>query len=373
MSNSKKTVCHITTVHIAKDIRIYHKECKALAEAGYDVKLVVVNATDTNSDYEGVEIINVPVDTSSKVKRIRNASKKASAVAQSLNADIYHFHDPEFLFEARKLSRKGFKVIYDVHEDVPRQIMSKAWIPKPLRGLLSITMKVIEWYVVRHMSAVVTVVQTIVNRFGNINDQVVLVQNYPQLEVLPEPAPWSSKGSQVCYVGDYTRIRGINELLQAVSKNGKQLTMAGRWSDKGLAKECKERGFPDNFKELGFVTRDEVQKIYADAKIGTVLFHPVPNHIDALPNKLFEYMAAGIPVIASNFGWLKKIVEQHKCGLAVDPQNPEEIADAINWLCEHDDEARQMGERGRKAVVEHYNWSSEEKKLVGLYTALVSH
>jgi len=368
----KKVVCHITTVHIPKDIRIYHKECKTLADAGYDVKLVVVNAGDAVSDYDGVEIINVVVDTSSKVKRVINASKKAGAVAEKLNADIYHFHDPEFLFEARRLRKKGFKVIYDVHEDVPRQIMSKAWIPKPLRKLISLGMTFIEWTIVRDMSAVVTVVQTIVQRFAKINERIELIQNFPQLEVLPEPADWSLKNRQVCYVGDYTRIRGINELLIAIRQNGKQLTMAGRWSDKSLARECEERGFPESFEELGFVRRDEVQEIYAKAKIGTVLFHPVPNHIDALPNKLFEYMAAGIPIIASDFGWLKKIVEEHECGLAVNPQNPEEIAKAIDWLIDNDEEAQKMGQRGREAVVENYNWATEEKKLLSLYDSLLS-
>ena len=368
----KKIVCHITTVHIPKDIRIYHKECRSLAEAGYDVKLVVVNAGDAVSDYDGVEIINVDVDTSSKVKRVIKASKKASAVAEKLNADIYHFHDPEFLFEARRLLKKGFKVIYDVHEDVPRQIMSKAWIPKPLRRVMSLTMMFLEWVIVRNMSAVVTVVQTIVQRFGKINENIALIQNFPQLEVLPEPAAWELKDREVCYVGDYTRIRGINELLLAVKKNGRQLTMAGRWSDKSLAKECADRGFPQSFEEMGFLSRDEVQDIYAKSKIGTVLFHPVPNHIDALPNKLFEYMAAGIPIIASNFGWLKKIVEEHKCGIAVDPKSPEEIATAIDWLISNDEEAQKMGQRGREAVVENYNWSTEEKKLLQLYDALLS-
>jgi glycosyltransferase involved in cell wall biosynthesis len=368
----KKVVCHITTVHIPKDIRIYHKECKSLADAGYDVKLVVVNAGDAVSDYNGVEIINVDVDTSSKVKRVINASKKARLVAETLKADIYHFHDPEFLFEARKLRKRGFKVIYDVHEDVPRQIMSKAWIPKPMRKLISLTMRLIEWTIVQDMSAVVTVVQTIVQRFSKINQKIELIQNFPQLEVLPEPADWSLKNRQVCYVGDYTRIRGINELLIAIAQNGKQLTMAGRWSDKSLARECEERGFPESFEELGFVTRDEVQDVYVRAKIGTVLFHPVPNHMDALPNKLFEYMAAGIPIIASDFGWLKKIVEEFNCGIAVNPKKPEEIAKAIDWLIDNDEEAQKMGQRGREAVVENYNWATEEKKLLSLYDSLLS-
>ena len=107
----KRVVCHITTVHIPKDIRIYHKECKSVADAGYSVKLVVVNAGDVVSDYDGVEIINVALEAGSKIKRILNAPKMARIAAEKCKADIYHFHDPEFLFSALKMVKKGNIVI----------------------------------------------------------------------------------------------------------------------------------------------------------------------------------------------------------------------------------------------------------------------
>ncbi|HAW18729.1 MAG TPA: glycosyl transferase, partial [Flavobacteriales bacterium] len=121
-SEKLKTVCHITTVHTVKDTRIYHKECRALAEAGYSVKLIAINAADVVSDYPNVEIINVPFESTSKIKRILHAPKRARIVAQQFQPEVYHFHDPEFLFAGLKLSRSGARVIYDSHEDVPNQI-----------------------------------------------------------------------------------------------------------------------------------------------------------------------------------------------------------------------------------------------------------
>jgi len=105
---------------------------------------------------------------------------------------------------------------------------------------------------------------------------------------------------------------------------------------------------------------------------GLVLYHPVPNHTDAQPNKLFEYMSAGIPVISSNFPLWKEIVEGHQCGICVDPLKPDEIAKAIQWILDNPEKAKKMGENGRRAVEEKYNHTVEEKKLLTLYKLLLS-
>jgi len=117
----------------------------------------------------------------------------------------------------------------------------------------------------------------------------------------------------------------------------------------------------------GFVSRKDVAKLMGDSRMGLVLFHPAPNHIAAQPNKLFEYMSAGIPVIASDFPLWRQIVESSNCGLLVDPLNPQSIADAICWLIEHPKEAEEMGRCGREAVEREYNWGHEEAKLLSFY------
>ena len=126
----------------------------------------------------------------------------------------------------------------------------------------------------------------------------------------------------------------------------------------------------DKINELGFVDRNTTAEIMARSKAGIVTFLPVPNHVDAQPNKMFEYMSAGIPVIGSNFPLWKEIIEGNHCGICVNPKNAKEIADAINYIMEHDREAAQMGENGKQAVKNKYNWKVEEKKLVELYNDL---
>ncbi|MCY1522537.1 Glycosyl transferases group 1 [compost metagenome] len=105
---------------------------------------------------------------------------------------------------------------------------------------------------------------------------------------------------------------------------------------------------------------------------GVVTFLSAPNHIDAQPNKMFEYMSAGIPVVGSNFPLWKSIIEGNRCGVCVDPANPTEIAEAIDYLFTHQAEAREMGARGRAAVLDKYNWDGEGVKLLSLYREVLS-
>ena len=229
----------------------------------------------------------------------------------------------------------------------------------------------IENRIVKELSAVVTVVEGVVSHMEKMGVKTVLVKNYPDIESLPSPAEWSIKANQICYVGDFTRIRGLFEIITSMSEIEAQLIVAGRWSDRSLKEDLDNLGIPPNVSDLGFVTKNQVQEIFRDSKVGLVLFHPAPNHLDALPNKLFEYLAAGIPVVASNFGWLKKIVEDYDCGIAVDPLNQSEIIKAVNTLLQDQETARKMGENGRQAVLSYFNWETEKMKLVSLYQALL--
>ena len=108
----------------------------------------------------------------------------------------------------------------------------------------------------------------------------------------------------------------------------------------------------------------------AKSKAGVVFFYPLPNHIDAQPNKMFEYMSAGLPIITSNFLFWREIVEGNECGLCVDPLNPKAIGEAIQYLIDNPAQAERMGGNGRKAVEGKFNWPVEEEKLLALYKEL---
>ena len=176
MSTYHKKVCHLTSVHPKIDTRIFYKECKTLVDAGYDVTLVVQN--DKDEVIDGVKILCIDTPKNRK-ERMLHTTRHVYKRALECNADIYHFHDPELMPIGLKLKRKGKKVIYDVHEDVPRQILSKQWIPAPLRKIISWVIERIEIYAAKRFDCIVTATDYIAGHFVKLNNNVIAVKNYP--------------------------------------------------------------------------------------------------------------------------------------------------------------------------------------------------
>jgi glycosyltransferase involved in cell wall biosynthesis len=152
--------------------------------------------------------------------------------------------------------------------------------------------------------------------------------------------------------------------------NGLKLNLAGNFSPAQFRDTLVSKPGWQKVHEFGFVGRNETATIMARSKVGIVTFLPLPNHVDAQPNKMFEYMSAAIPVLGSHFPLWKEIIEKNNCGVCVDPEDPKAIAQALNKLLADPDTSAQMGRNGRKAVIEKYNWGAEEKKLLNIYNQL---
>jgi len=336
---------------------------------GYDVTLVAQH--DKEEIIEGIKIVPLP--------RYRNRLERATKIlwiayrkALQIDADIYHFHDPELIPLGLLLKLHGKRVIYDVHEDVPRQSLSKPYIPRFFRKPTSALIEAIEVFSVRYFDGVITATPFIEKRFSDLGITVVNVNNYPNVtELFPRKGSWKNKEKVVCYVGVIAEIRGAFEMVEAIGKTKYRLLLAGNFQS-GIKNKMKKLPGWRQVEALGFVDRDGVKAATSRSRTGLVLFHPEPNHIDAQPNKMFEYMSSGIPVIASNFPFWREIVEGAECGICVDPLNPEEIAEAIQFIVEHPAEAEQMGKNGLKAVEKYYNWEFEEKKIIDFYEKLVA-
>ncbi len=360
-------IVQITSAHPRQDTRIFHKICTSLVRNGYQVTLVVADGKGAENR-NGVQILDVGA-SKSRFDRMLNAPKRVLSKAVSLEADLYHLHDPELILVGLELKRLGKRVIFDFHEDVPKQLLGKPYLNKSALWTLSKAFALLESYACRRFDGVIAATPFIREKFVAIHPNTVDINNFPLLGELTTDLAWGSKQAEVCYVGGISKIRGISEMCQAMGllQSGATLNLCGGFDRAGLEQDVKAMPGWQRVKDHGFVGRAGVRDVFSRSVAGLVTLHPVINYIDALPVKMFEYMSAGIPVIASDFPLWREIIEGSACGLLVDPLNPAAIARAIDYLVTHPEEAQRMGANGRKAVDERYNWAIEEKKLFAFY------
>lgn len=365
----KTTRCvHMTSAHDATDNRIWLCECKTLAEAGYDVVLIAPGEEDSVLDGIPVRAIR---KHGGRLKRMVLTVWHVYRAALREKADIYHFHDPELIGVGLLLKLQGKRVIYDVHEDLPRQTLSKDYLPPFCRRFVAVVAEIVETAGAFVFDAIVAATPTIARRFPQ--RKTVSVQNFPYQEEFfecAESAP-ADRPSVIAYAGILTRIRGVKEMISSMAflpeSLDARLVLAGTCSPANLESELRTLAGYERSEFVGQRSRKEVSELMASARVGLVLYYPERNHVASEPAKLFEYMSAGLPVVASNFPYWRKFVERTKCGLSVDPLDPRAIAEAIQWLLEHPDEAAAMGRNGQEAVRTTYNWRTQGKILTDLY------
>lgn len=366
-----KKVAHLTSVHSRFDTRIFLKECRTLAVAGYQVSLVVADGKgDENNDGVRIHDVGRPPH---RLRRITATSRRVLARALELDADIYHLHDPELLMIAGRLRRAGKAVIFDAHEDVPLQILAKLYIHPWIRKPLSKTYAAFETWICRGLNAVVTATPSISERFLRINSKTVTIRNYPIPEELASPPiDPGGRSNQVCYIGGIGESRGIREIVAAMDLLGcdARLALCGRFEDDRIRSELETLAGWQRVRDMGWLGRDDIRRVLLESAAGLVTLHPQRNFLDSLPIKMFEYMSAAVPVIASDFPLWRKIIEGNDCGICVDPRDPNAIARAIDFLVENGSRARRMGENGCEAIKNTYNWAAEEIKLLALYERL---
>ena len=366
-------IVHLSTVHPVQDTRILYKEVWSLAVNNFEVMLAA-QCKKTQESFEGIKILCLPTPKN-RFSRFFGSAYRACKLSLRERADVYHFHDPELIPVGLLLRVMGKKVVYDVHEDLPRQILSKHWIPSMFRGLVSKTAAITEWIAAKFMSGIVAATPAIAKRFPL--HKTVVVQNFPLLSEFDDAdgIPYQERPMQIAYIGGITSIRGAEEMVRAMEylplRLEARLILAGVFSPPELQGKVSSLPGWKHVEYLGWQDRSGVYRVLASARVGVHVVHPIDNYKEGYPTKVFEYMAAGVPVVVSDFPLFREIVERTGAGLTVDPMDPKAIASAVRWLLENPDEAEKMGKRGREVVLKKYNWEREAQRLIGLYQRLL--
>lgn len=379
MKGKDAKVVHLTSVHPPFDNRIFHKQCRTLAESGYEV--VLVAPADQSQVRDGVRIRAVP-RAGNRFARMLLTTWRVFLAGLAEKGDIYHFHDPELIPVALLLRALGKRVVYDVHEDNVTSIMQKRYLPRIVRMVLA---KVFGWFeLVASRAFTVVLAERYYSRRFPAGVQIL---NYPrrdffefggsalERETIPESVEQTTR---LIYTGSVTIDRGALIYAKMVAEMPNiSITVVGQCSPELAAEMRRVAGDGASRLEIigegTFVPFSEIAAIYRSRKwtAGLAIFPETPHYVEKELTKFFEYMAAGIPILASNFPAWRQLIEGNGVGLCVDPEDMGSIRGAIEKLARDEGCVIKMGHNGRRAVAERFNWDVEGKKLLNLYDKLM--
>ncbi len=370
-------IIHATSAHNPYDPRILWKQCASLAARGFDVTLLAP-FDQPLPDEAGVKFQIMPMPKGRFMRFVKMPWHIFKVLWRNKDG-LSHVHDPDLLPVVLLLRLFGRRVVFDMHENVPKQILQKVWIPIPVRKTVSWLWRGFERVAFRFVPVVLAAKSCSDDYQWVRTDRKADVYNYPMAQAVLAIERKLKDRPTVTYVGGIMEERASDVLMDAIDilhARGQcpYFDMIGPTTPPNLIDIYRERinkaGLDDRVRFYGYVRNDEALKIVQGAHIGLSFLRAKPNYINTFATKMLEYMALSMPIITSNFPLYSTITQEHDCGLIVDPEKAEELADAIVYLLDNRDEAERMGANGRKAVAEHYEWESQFANLLELYARL---
>lgn len=354
-------ICMLTTTHRPYDGRIFEKEAKSLAKE-HAVTIIAPSKDGVIGESGEIRVVAVRKPASNLLHPLTLWRVLLAGLGEE--CDVIHCHEPDALLVALLLKGvKGRKVVYDIHEHWPSEIPFDLGIPNAslLTRVIEPLLSRGEILLSRFVDAKIAVSESVAERFSRNGKKPVIISNYSVADREP-PAPQAARSRNVVYMaGNMQMFHGIRECIQAISKVAAVypdvfLTLVGNVREDIGAIAAKTDPRPE-ITMTGYLPYREMYETLREGSIGLLVFQPdYYNAYIGLPNKLFDYMLCGLPVVASDFPEIQRVVGDAECGMLIDPTDPDVIAEAIVYLLEHPDEARRMGENGRRAVLERYNW-----------------
>ena len=389
------------------------REAAVLAQAGYDIRLVCLEDGGQTTDLPGgVDVLQRRPTATGALPGISNPyhgqpgnrawrvvrrlrwpldyarnlrSWGALAVEAAGPVDAWHVHDLPGLLAITRLVRPDIPIIYDSHE-IFMDAGTARRLPAPARALL----RVYERRLVQRVACLVTVNESLAVVLGRRYRprRTIVVHNCPSRWTAPTAAPGRLRVAAgipdgapvVLYHGKVAQDRGIEELLAALLEPGLEgvhAVILGPGEQRGVyeALMANDR-FGGRAHMLEAVPPDQLLSWVEEANVGAVLIQRTTlNHYLSTPNKLFECLAVGVPVVASDFPTMRKIVlgdPAGPLGAVVDPTDPAAIATAIRSIVDLDPgSAAELRTRCRNAARDRWNWELESARLVALYREIL--
>ncbi|RJQ52759.1 MAG: glycosyltransferase [Actinobacteria bacterium] len=361
-------VCIVTTVHPPTDGRIFHRQAVTLASQGHEVFLLHQKG-EGEETRDGVSFIGSepPPNRAARAMGARELVKRALA----LGPDVVHAHDPELLQPSAKLCRRArVAFVYDVHEDYVGMIDHKEWIPGPLKPLAKVWVSRQERRYVRRADGVVVADRQLAEIFSKLNPNTVVAHNFPPAALFPRPEAGARE--EIVYEGSISPVRGAFIMVELVKRLRERyprlkLVMIGTIHAKEeqirrIASEAGEGAV--EFEEP--VPYERLHERLAGARLGLCLLKRNRKFLINVPTKIFDYMACGVPYLASDFPNIRGLVGDVG-GRLVDPKKIDEIEKIAAELLKEPETGVALGGRGRWAFEQKYNWDVESRGLIALY------
>jgi glycosyltransferase involved in cell wall biosynthesis len=376
---TRSQVTILSSVHQALDNRVFYREARTLANAGYDVTLIAVHDRDEVKD--GIRIRALP-----RVPR-RNRPllwRKLVRMAVETGADAYHIHDPELLLITPWLRRRtGKPTIYDIHEANADFMAVKDYLPGWVRPPLAGLVRSLEPRLARREKGLIFADEAIARSFNSFTGPKVTLFNYPGAELIQQGEtggqPYAERPPVVLYLGGLERNRGADLMIDTFARVRREIPAArllivGHFQPAELEQEVRadaERcGLANAVTITGRVPFDQIGDYLRQARVGWVTWQNFPKNEKNIPTKLFEYMAFGLPVVSSDLASVRPFISPGKNGILVPASDPEAHASDIVHLLRHPEKAREIGLSGRHKVVETFNWAKMEPRLLAFYKDL---
>lgn len=366
-------VLHLSSAHPWTDVRIHQRQAASAAAAGLRTGLIAVENADRGAERAwgtdpatGVSVRCIP--RRSRLRRMTVSSAQVVRLALRTPSEVVQLHDPEMLWAVPLLRASGRKVVYDAHEDLPDQVRGKEY----LRGVLRVLAIAVAHVLVRlagASDAVVAATPAVASRFPRAKTTVV--RNLPRVTDADLVASLD-RPARVVYLGSHSRDRGLEALCDIARRPDRswQLVTAGPVEPSSHRQAFDELVRAELIDHRGVLPPSDARALLLESRVGLLPLRPTPAYRTSIPTKLFEYMAAGLAVVATDVPFWRELLDGIDCVTWVPADDPAAITSAIERYVREPERARGHARAGRTAVIERLRWEVDESVLLGVYRSL---